>query len=67
MDLIIYCVILAIIGFSKVGMTANVSDEVGLSGSQTVVETVDMPVGSNLGLLKELGAYTAILRELRLM
>lgn len=67
MDLFAYCAILGIVGFIKISKTKNVSDEVGITGSQTVVQTVDLPVGANLRLLREPGAYTAILRELGLM
>jgi hypothetical protein len=67
MDLIIYCIILVLIGFMRVGQTAQVSDDVGIvdTGVTTVTcaEYADLPVGQNLGLIKEPDAYTLILEE----
>lgn len=68
MDLIVYCSILAIVGFIRVGSTQHVSESAGIvSSSGTDTIDCDLPVGSNLALLKEPGAYTIILEELGLM
>lgn len=66
MDLLIYCGILLIIGLIKVNATASVSDDVGVA-DVSVVEVSDLPVGSNLMLKREIGAYTLILHELGLV
>lgn len=67
MDLILYIIFACILGFAKIskaGNTENVvlSNEVSLE----VVQTVDMPIASNLGLVKEADAYMLILYELGL-
>ena len=70
MDLLIYCVILTIVGFVRIGQTAQVSDDEGIveTGVTTIVSGYDdIPVGNNLALKKELNAYTLILEELGLM
>jgi hypothetical protein len=70
MDLIIYCVIIAIIGFVRVGRTAQVSEDEGIveTGATVTSSTYDdLPIGQNLQLFKEPGAYTLILKELELI
>lgn len=68
MDLIIYCVVLALIGFLRVGQTSNISnDESIVETGATVSVDYDIPVGQNLAMLKESGAYTLILEELGLI
>lgn len=66
MDLLLYCGVLLVLGFMRVGSTANVSDDVGVADA-AVVEPCDLPVGGNLMLNREPHAYTLILMELGLM
>ncbi len=69
MDLIIYMLILLMVGFTRVNRTASISEDEGIADTGvTVVQTAyeDLPIGQNLGLLKEEGAYTLILEELGL-
>lgn len=66
MDLLVYCLILIVVGFIKVSSTAAVSDDVGVAETVSV-ETCDLPIGNNLALKKEVGAYTLILYELGLV
>lgn len=70
MDLIIYCVILALVGFMRIGQTAQVSDDEGIvdTGVTTISSAYEeLPIGQNLALKKEDGAYTLILEELGLI
>lgn len=68
MDLIVYCCILALVGIVRVGKTQDVPESVGIvsSGATTTVDC-ELPVGQNLALIKEHGAYTIILEELGLI
>ena len=66
MDLFIYLGILVVLGFSRVNATSNVSDEVSIADT-TTVPNCDLPIGNNLQMSREVGAYTLILRQLRLM
>lgn len=67
MDLIVYCGILFMLGVIRVNKTREVSDTVGITdtGGTTTVDC-DLPIGQNLALLREPGAYTIILQELGL-
>jgi hypothetical protein len=70
MDLIIYCVIIALVGFMRIGQTAQVSDDEGIvdTGVTTISPAYEeLPIGQNLALKKEVGAYTLILEELGLI
>lgn len=68
MDLIVYCGILFLIGVVRVGRTSSVPDSVGIvsTGGTTTIDC-DLPIGSNLRLIREPNAYTIILEELGLM
>lgn len=69
MDLTIYMLCLIVIGFIRVGHTGHISEDQGIvdSGVTTVEGSYeDIPIGQNLGLKKEFGAYTLILEELGL-
>ena len=66
MDLFVYLGILVFFGLSRVNATSNVSDEVTIADT-TTVPVCDLPIGNNLQMYRELGAYTLILRELGLM
>lgn len=61
-----YLGILLVLGFSRVNATSHVSDEVSIADTTTVPAS-DLPIGNNLQMNKEFGAYTLILRQLRLM
>ena len=67
MDLILYIIVLAIIGFLRVRGTQDVPDTVGIieTGGTTLVS--DLPIGDNLTLMREQNAYTFILYELGLL
>lgn len=68
MDLIIYCGVLAILGIVRIGRTQDVPESVGITSSgETTTINCELPIGSNLGLIKEPGAYTIILEELGLI
>lgn len=70
MDLVIYMVLLVILGTIRVSQTAAVSSDEGIADTgNTIIESYyeDIPVGQNLELYKESGAYTLILKELELM
>lgn len=68
MDLILYCGVLLLIGLIRVGKTSSVPDSVGIvsTGGTTTIDC-DLPIGSNLSLIREPNAYTIILEELGLM
>lgn len=69
MDLILYVLILIVIGFIRVSKTQDISDDVGIVNTGATVSRFsnDLPVASNLQLVKEDGAYTLILEELGLL
>lgn len=56
------------VGFIRVGKTQSVPDSVGIvsTGGTTTIDC-ELPVGQNLSLMKEPGAYTIILEELGLI
>lgn len=67
MDLIIYCVIVAIVGMLRVNSTKNVPASMGVAGiGVTVTADCALPIAENLALEKEYSAYTLILEELGL-
>lgn len=68
MDLLIYCGVLLVLGMTRVGKTRDVSDSVGIAstGGTTTIDC-ELPIGSNLGLIRERDAYTIILQQLGLM
>lgn len=64
MDILIYCAVIATIGFLRVSGTSQVADTVGIVNTgATVTADCDLPVASNLELIKEDGAFTLILEE----
>lgn len=68
MDLIIYCFIILVVGMIRVGKTREVPDSVGITNNgSTSTVNCELPIGGNLALIKEPGAYTIILEELGLM
>lgn len=69
MDLLVYMAVIVIVGFLRVGTTARVSDDVGIvdTGATVIMASEDLPIGQNLALLKEAGAYTLILEDLGLI
>lgn len=66
MDLIIYCILIASIGFARFNTTKSVSDDVGIVQVGCVTSSCELPVASNLAMIKEPDAYTLILEELGL-
>lgn len=67
MDLLIYCAVLDILGYVRFYKTQQVADTVGIVDTgATTTANCDLPIASNLGLVKEAGAYTLILEELGL-
>lgn len=68
MDLIVYCAALALIGFIRVSKTQNIPESVGIidTGATSTI-SCELPIGSNLALIREPGAYNIILEELGLM
>ena len=66
MDLFVYVAILLVFGFAKVRSTSDVPDTVTVADTTTVPSS-DLPLGNNLQMRRELGAYTLILRQLGLM
>jgi hypothetical protein len=67
MDLFVYCGILVILGIIRVNQTKTVSESVGITQTGGTIVDCDLPIGSNLSLIREPGAYTIILEELGLM
>lgn len=70
MDLLIYCAILAILGFVRIGQTSRISEDEGIAetGATVLVQEYDnIPIGDNLALNREYNAFTLILEELGLM
>lgn len=67
MDFLIYLAILGIMGYIRFYKTKEVSESVGIvSTGATITADCDLPIASNLGLIKEDGAYTLILEDLGL-
>lgn len=67
MDLFIYAIVLVVLGWLRVNSTSSVADECGIVDRGVPQVEYDLPIGNNLHLYKETGAYTLILRELGLM
>ena len=68
MDLILYCGVLLLLGIIRVNQTRTVSESDGIvSATGTTTVNCDLPIGSNLSLIRESGAYTIILEELGLI
>ena len=70
MDCLIYCLILAVLGFIRVTQTASISDEEGIvdTGATVISQEYDnIPIGDNLALVKESGAFSLILEEFGLL
>ena len=67
MDLIIYCVALFILGMIRVNQTTTVSNSEGIVSPLGTSVECSLPYGQNLQMYKEVGAYTLILQELRLI
>lgn len=64
MDAIIYIVMIIVLGLYRFGQTKNVSESIGIvETGATVTCDCELPVASNLGLVREAGAYTLILDQ----
>lgn len=67
MDLIVYCIIVAVVGMLRVNGTKNVPESMGVTGvGVTTTADCELPIAENLALEKEFSAYTLILEELGL-
>lgn len=68
MDALLYLGIIALIGCVRVNQTKDIANNVGIiqTGS-TIKVKQDIPVGNNVTLYREAGAYTLILEELGLI
>lgn len=70
MDLVVYLILLVGLGAVRVSQTGFLPEDEGIADTgATVVASAyeDIPIGQNLELYKESGAYTLILEELRLI
>lgn len=68
MDLLFYCIIIAVVGGLRIASTKSVPDSVGITDAG-VTTTIDceLPVAQNLELIREPNAFTIILEELGLI
>lgn len=67
MDVLIYTILLIVLGLHRFNQTKDVSETVGIvETGVTVTSDCELPVASNLGLIKEAGAYTLILDQFNL-
>jgi hypothetical protein len=66
MDLLIYCSVLLVLGFVRIKKTSNEPDAPLMVSENSIPIIHNIPLGSNLGLKRISGAYTAILKEMGL-
>ena len=67
MDILIYTILLVVLGLYRFNQTKDVSETIGIvETGATVTSNCELPVASNLGLVKEAGAYTLILDQFNL-
>ncbi len=64
MDLIIYCAVLFMLGMMRVSKTKDVDDSIGIvETGETSTVNCELPVASNLQLIRDRDAFTIILKE----
>ena len=67
MDIILYTILLIVLGLYRFNQTKDVSETIGIvETGATVTSNCELPVASNLGLVREAGAYTLILDQFNL-
>lgn len=67
MDVLIYIILIVVLGLYRFNQTKDVSETIGIvETGATVTSNCELPVASNLGLVREAGAYTLILDQFNL-